>query len=185
MTTTTNRAYNLSNYPFRSGESFLFDTNVWLYLYPASLPRKPRGYVADYSRAFKLMLSAGVRLVVDVLVLSEYLNRYCRIAWEARYSHLDFKSFRKSSEFVEVDKRAAVAIRRILKLSKRVDHPLTQVVIPQLLTDFETGASDFNDGLIAQTCRLHGWKLVTNDADFTTGGIEVLTMNRKLLRACR
>ena len=43
---------------------------------------------------------------------------------------------------------------------------------------------DFNDGLLAETCRHHGWKLVTNDSDFTTGGIEVLTSHPALLRAC-
>ena len=38
---------------------------------------------------------------------------------------------------------------------------------------------------LTETCRRNGWKLVTNDADFTTGGIEVLTTNPMLLRACR
>ena len=29
--------------------------------------------------------------------------------------------------------------------------------------------------------KVHGWKFVTNDGDFTNGGIEVLTSNPRLL----
>ena len=39
-------------------------------------------------------------------------------------------------------------------------------------------------GELAETCRHNGWKLVTNDSDFTSGGIEILTTNSKLLADC-
>jgi hypothetical protein len=38
--------------------------------------------------------------------------------------------------------------------------------------------------MLVETCRLRGWKLLTNDADMTLGGIELLTSNPKLLAAC-
>lgn len=178
-----NKAYDLSNYSFQSGELLLLDANVWLYLLPAPSGRVYR-YAATYSFGLWTMLSAGAQLVIDALVLSEYLNTYCRIEWKARRTHRRFKEFRKSAGFAKVARTAADHARKILKLSRRVDHPFAQTDITHVLTDFEAGASDFNDGLLAETCRCNGWKLVTNDADFTTGGIEVLTTNPTLLRAC-
>lgn len=181
----TNKAYHLSNYSFRKGESLLFDANVWLYLFPAPIGVVYR-HAATYSRGLKSMRYAGVELIIDVLVLSEYLNRYCRIVWNAdhKWKYPDFKDFRKSSDFVAPGRSAVSAARQILKLSRRVDHPFAQTNIGQVLAGFEAGTSDLNDGLLADTCRRNGWKLVTNDADFTTGGIEVLTTNPMLLRAC-
>jgi predicted nucleic acid-binding protein len=180
-----NKAYNLSVYSFQQNETILFDANVWLYLYPA-----PSGiqspYVAGYSGGLKSIQMAGAHLVVDAIVLSEYLNSYCRIEWRANHkgTYPQFKAFRNSTDFTGIGKRAAAYARQILKQSTPCDHPFTQTNVVQVLTDFETGANDFNDGLLAETCRIHGWKLVTNDSDFTSGGIVVLTTNPKLLRAC-
>jgi len=130
------------------------------------------------------MQMAGAQLVVDAIVLSEYLNSYCRIEWRASHKakHPQFKAFRNSSDFFGVGKTAAAYAHQILKHSNRCDHPFTQTNVAQVLTDFETGTNDFNDGLLAEAYRNHGWKLVTNDSDFTSGGIEVLTTNPKLLR---
>lgn len=191
-----NKAHNLSSYSFHRGETLLFDANIWLYLYPP--PSRPSDrHAAKYSQGLKSMRYAEVELVIDVLVLSEYLNTYCRIEWRALHrrralpagekdkkTHRSFKEFRKSSDFAMVARIAADYAHRILKLSRRVDHPFAQTNIAHVLTDFEAGASDLNDGLLAETCRRNGWKLVTNDGDFTTGGIEVLTTNPTLLSAC-
>ena len=73
----------------------------------------------------------------------------------------------------------------MLKLCARHDHPFATVNIKQVLADFTVGVTDFNDGLLAETCRRNGWKLITNDGDFSTGGIEVLTANSRLLAACQ
>lgn len=180
-----NKAYNLSEYSVQSGELLLLDANVWLYLLPA--PGLVYRYAAKYSRGLKRMWDAGAELVIDVLVLSEYLNRYCRIVWNARHKrrYPDFKNFRKSSDFVAPGRNAASSARKILNLSRREDHPFAQTDIAHVLTAFEAGAKDLNDALLTETCRRNGWKLVTNDTDFTTGGIEVLTTNPTLLRACR
>lgn len=179
-----NKAHDLSAYVFRKEEPLLLDTNVWLYLYPAPSGR-PSTHARAYSAAFKNMLSAGARLVLDAMVLSEYLNVYCRIEWNALgAAKPDFKVFRKSAGFVAVGQGAAVFARQILKLCTRHDHPFAVADVTQVLADFEAGTNDCNDGLLAAACRHHGWKLVTNDGDFTTGGIEILTSHPGLLKAC-
>jgi len=181
-----NKAHDLARYTFSEGEALLLDTNVWFYLFPAPSDRLPP-FAAKYSGALKRMLVAGTHLALDALILSEYLNRYVRIEWAALHktAHRDFKRFRQSPAFADVGQSAALFARRILKLCSRHDHPFSSADIAQVLVDFESGAQDFNDGLLAETCRHHGRKLVTNDGDFTGGGIEVLTGNPKLLAACR
>ena len=71
----------------------------------------------------------------------------------------------------------------MLQLAKRHDYPFAKINVNGVLADFEAGSFDFNDGLLVETCRHNGWKLVTHDADFTSGGIEVLTKNQRLIVA--
>lgn len=180
-----NKAHDLAAYTFREDEPFLLDANVWLYLFPA-----PSGSAAQfafqYSTALKSMLTAKVRLVMDAMVLSEYLNRYCRIEWGALHknTYRNFKDFRKSAAFQTVGNGAATFARKMLTLCNRHDHPFASADVGRVLADFEAGSCDFNDGLLAETCRHNKWRLVTNDGDFTEGGIDLLTTNPKLLKAC-
>ena len=181
-----NKAHDLSNYSFCGDDTILLDTNVWIYLYPA--PSKANRWLAiQYSKGLKAILSAGAQLVVDAVVLSEYLNTYCRIEWSACHKcrYPQFKTFRKSAEFVAVAKGAAIFARSMLQLAKRHDYPFAKINVNGVLADFEAGSFDFNDGLLVETCRHNGWKLVTHDADFTSGGIEVLTKNQHLIVACQ
>lgn len=181
-----NKAFNLSRYTFSSSEKILFDANIWLYLFPPpGNPKHP--FAAAYSAHFARMLRDGAQPVLDPLVLSEYLNRYCRIEWEGRYKkmHVGYKAFRESSDFKPVGKSAASFARNISSLCTRHTTSSEELDIENALSRFETGESDFNDALIADVCKINDFKLLTNDADFRTGGIEVLTTNPKLLNACQ
>lgn len=180
-----NKAHDLSKYTFSTGEHLLLDANVWLYLFPAPSGTKSR-FTGDYSAALKKMITAGAHLALDVLILSEYLNRYCRIEWNALHKgkYKDFKLFRRSSEYSSVGNGAARFAREILKLCTRYDHPFASCDVEKALVDFECGYCDFNDVLFAETCRRNGWKFVTNDGDCINGGIEVITSNQTLLSAC-
>ena len=187
-----NRAHDLSGYVFRKGEVVLIDTNVWLYLNPPPskntrpLSKNARRAPFIYSRGLKAMLSRKAQLVMDALILGEYLNAYCRIEWKASYQtrYPGFKDFRQSTDFSVVGKGATIFARSMLRLCTRCDYPFSAIDITQTLADFESGSKDVNDGLLAETCRHNNWKLVTHDSDFTFGGIEILTGNRKLLKAC-
>jgi hypothetical protein len=64
------------------------------------------------------------------------------------------------------------------------DTKLQQLNLADMLTEFSAGTFDLNDGIIIDSCRLSGWKLLTDDGDMTNGGIEVLTTNPKLINAC-
>jgi len=185
----TNKACDAATYPFRAGEKILLDANIWLMLQPPSGRPDTTGATAVYSSAFARLMRANAEPVIESLVLSEYLNRYLRLeyngSWEGRYGRNGgFKAFRRSADFLPLGRSAVVDARRILSLASTRDSPLHLVDLPSILSETEAGGLDFNDGMLAETCRLRGWKLLTHDRDMTVGGIEVLTANGKLLRAC-
>lgn len=181
----TNKARDAAGYSFRADERILIDANVWLYLQPPAAQPAPK-WAAAYSSVFARMLRAKTRPVVDALVLSEYLNRYVRIEYDACWKATcpRFKDFRQSPDATGILRSATAEIAQILKTCLPCDTPLAGIDLPAVLGAVQSGAVDFNDGLLIENCRLNGWKLLTHDSDMTLGGIEVLTTNKKLLNAC-
>jgi len=180
-----NKAHHATSYSFQAGERILVDANVWLFVQPPAA-QPPPYFSKSYSAALKNLLAAGAQPVIEALVLSEYLNRYLRLEYDAvwRRGYPKFKDFRKSGDFGPLAQAAVADARQILKLALPQDTLLSHANIPAVLGETETGTLDFNDGVLVETCRLRGWKLLTNDGDMTIGGIEVLTTYPPLLRAC-
>lgn len=180
-----NKAYDLANYSFASGEQILVDTNIWLYLFPA--PGNPQqSFARQYSNAFSRLVSAKAQPVLDPMVLSEYLNRYCRIEWEGNFKsqYQTFKQFRQSADFGPVVSSAHTFASKILSFCQIHSVSANELDLNQALTDFKSAQVDFNDALLVDVCKKRNMKLMTNDADFQRGGIEVLTTNPRLLKAC-
>jgi predicted nucleic acid-binding protein len=178
-----NKAYDLASYSFSQGEEILVDTNVWMYLFPA--PSDPhQRFAGQYSSAFSRLVGARAQPVLDAMVLSEYLNRYCRIEYDGHYKtkYAGFKQFRN---FTVVAASAESFALRILNFCKLHSLPADELDLNQALKDFASGHTDFNDSLLVDICQKRNLKLMTNDGDFRSGGIEVLTTNPKLLKACK
>jgi predicted nucleic acid-binding protein len=169
-----NKAHDLRTYRFSPGEEVLVDANIWIYLYPPPMNTTVR-FAWQYSNGFAQMITNGAQPVLDPTILSEYLNRYCRIEWAGQYqqNYPNFKDFRNSPDFTNVACTAAIFARRILDFC-----------VHQAISDFESANLDFNDGLLADICKNKDFKLLTNDGDFQSGGIELLTTNPRLLRGC-
>jgi predicted nucleic acid-binding protein len=180
-----NKAYDLSSYSFSSDEQVLVDTNIWLYLFPAPTDPSNR-FATQYSTAFSSLISAKAQPVLDPMVLSEYLNRYIRIEWEGNYKsqYPKFKDFRNSSDFLAIASAAETFAKRILSFCQIHSIPANELDLNQALSAFSAGGEDFNDALLVDICKKRNLKLMTNDGDFQDGGIEVLTTNPRLLRAC-
>jgi len=180
-----NKACNLDSYLFVSGEQILIDANIWLYLFPA--PGDPMQTCAQkYSTAFFKLISSKAQPVLDPIILSEYLNRYCRIEWDGnfRLQYPSFKQFRKSSDFKTVALSAQTFAGRILGFCQIHSVSPEELDLYRALTDFTSGQIDFNDAILIDLCKKRNMKLMTHDSDFNHGGIVVLTTNPKLLRAC-
>ena len=131
------------------------------------------------------MLDAGSQLFLDVFVLSEFINRFARLEMiRLDPSQTDFKVFRESAIFPDVANAIGAQVDLILTICKPIDHPFSEWNHADLLNDFAKGTVDFNDQLITENCRKHNLAVLTNDRDFTEGGIPVFTANKKLLKAC-
>jgi predicted nucleic acid-binding protein len=181
-----NKAHDLAAYNFTKGEPLLLDTNVWLFLFqaPSDSYLTP---APGYSEAFKKILSAGAQLAIDPIIIGEYLSQYCLIEFRALFQnrpYSNFKKFRRSPDFAGVGPKAVFFAKEILRLCSRHDYPFTKIDVAEMLLRVESGAMDVNDGLLVESCRHHGWKLVTHDGDCTQGGIEVLTTNCDLISSC-
>jgi len=75
-----NESYHIEEYTFAAADKLLFDANIWLYIYgPQGNPADQRTRV--YSAALAKILAARSRIVLDVLILSEFINRYARLRY--------------------------------------------------------------------------------------------------------
>ncbi len=154
-------------------------------MFPA--PGNPQQrFASQYSKAFSNLVSAQAQAVLDPMVLSEYLNRYIRIEWGGNYrsQYPTFKDFRNSQDFSAVASSVEAFAKRILSFCQVHSIPASELDLSMALADFSSGNVDFNDALLVDICKKRNLKLMTNDGDFQDGGIEVLTTNPRLLRAC-
>jgi predicted nucleic acid-binding protein len=187
-----NRALDARRYKFVATDQVLPDANVWLYI---NGPAAATGSwaVSAYAAVLAKVLTAQTQLFLDVLVLGEFVNRYARMEYRrlntadprtGRPFYAEFKDFRRSSSFLPVASAIANEATNIVNICKRVDHLFSQWNAVDLLHEYSTGAFDCSDQLLVESCRKHGFALLTNDGDFTEGGLTVFTANNRLLKAC-
>lgn len=193
---TRNKAYDVAAYNFAADDCVVPDANIWLYLYaPAGVayPTYLKQAIASYSKAWKVLLSRNVKVLLDAIVLCEVINRLLDNEWQRidppdavtktrRYAKR--KHFRKSAEYPAAASSVESLARLIIADAHPLDHLFSKCDLDSLLSDFGSGSTDWNDQLLVENCRCHGMKLMTHDADHTHGGIEVLTANQRLLAAC-
>ena len=187
---------------FTLKDKLFLDANIWLYLY---CPQGSRDYwVKTYSDVFDRILDAESQIYIDVLVVSEFINTFARQefdlakqalelakqegtlteqALELAKSHLcSFKSFRNSPDFGLIAQGITAAVKQIMKHCSQVESCFTTLDMGDLLTDYDTGNFDFNDQVITEICKNNKFTLITNDSDFKTQEISILTANQSLLR---
>jgi len=177
----------VDSHRFSPRDRLFFDTNVWLRIHTVGYDPNDQN-VKAYSSAFRRCLDAGGPIFVDVIVLSEFVNRYARWRFETQPDAQRvnaFKAYRNSSAFKPVAKEIADACRRILNICQRLDDPFCVVDPEELLAEFETGKVDLNDQLIARLCAAQNLTLMTDDGDFGGAGVPILTANRRMLAGRR
>lgn len=179
MPTETHR---IGSYDFAPDDALFLDTNIWFYIYAPQAPDDWKTRV--YSKALEKILKARSRIFIDALVLSEFINRYARFAYNLTKdagSKLDFKGYRRSAAFKPVAKDIETSVRRILRHCQRAESNFSACDLDRLLTEFGQGDSDFNDQLMLELCKANGLTLITHDGDFKNCGVTVLTANKGLL----
>ncbi len=164
--------------------SVFFDANVLLYIF---WPTGDHRWEADYSRAFKQLLLQRNPLHTDFVVLSEVLNRVVRneydkhlVANNLTSQGFKYKDFRKSSEGISaLDDIHLIVKHDILPRFTCLGKAFQNIDIERFLHNTQ---EDFVDKAIADLCQHHGFVLFTNDGDFNTSNLDILSSNPALLR---
>ena len=174
------KAERVSRYRFTSQHKLFLDANIWLYLYG---PKKYNNYwVEIYSDVFNRILEAESEVYIDVLVVSEFINRFARQEWELSELYpYSFKTFRNSLEFETIAQGIAAAIKQIMQHCLQIESGFRSLKIDNLLNDYAKGKFDFNDQVITELCKNNELTLVTHDGDFDPGNLHILTENNYLL----
>lgn len=174
----------VTEHNFTQEDKLFLDANVWIYMYGPQKPGDRRGEI--YSKEFDRILKAESQIFIDVLVVSEFINRYAKIKHDLLAPCSKFKDFRNTPDFKLVAQDIAADVRNnILNHCFLTESGFTTLGMDDLLNEYSTGDFDFNDQVITELCKTNGLTLITNDADFKCKDIPILTANNRLLRRLR
>jgi len=172
---------NIRSYVFHHQDKVFLDTNVWMSIYGPIAHMDERSKI--YSGILKEIKQNRSKIFVDVVIISEFINTFARMEFKRLCPNKkpeEFKDFRRSSIFKPVSDEIAIIINNILNSASRLDTKFVDLDINATLNTFKAGNHDFNDMLIADTCRKNKLILITNDFDFRDENIRILTANRQL-----
>lgn len=173
------------DYRYVADEVVLLDANVLIYMYSEFQSDSSSAridYRKVYTNAFAQLLQAGAKPVTLPIIISEYINSCIRCAHRAS-TYTEYKDFRKSQDFTLAAQKIALSAKKMITIVDVLGKQDFSIDALSAVTQFQHGELDFNDAIIAQVCAANNCKLMTNDGDFEQAGIEILTCNRKLLKA--
>lgn len=178
------KATEVRQYNFTPEDKLFLDANIWFYIFGPQEPEYQRSHwMAIYSDVLKDILNAKSQIYIDVLIVSEFINRYARLKFNVDApTDIDFKDFRKTKDFKLIAQDIAADVKGILQCCALVESGFEGLDLDGILNDYAKGDSDFNDKVITEICKNNGFILITNDSDFKTQEIPVLTANRYMLR---
>lgn len=159
---------DLNLYTFIGKEKVLLDTNILLYLFGPFNGGNDYGYSSFLNDS----LTANAKLYVNNQILSEFINRNCRLAYEqylknSQLSRNKFpykKSYRKTKDFnYNYQLSMEIIETEILAISTIID--IKACDIDRTISEWQM--LDFNDELILQGAKRECLNIVTHDTDFS------------------
>ncbi|HAJ79469.1 MAG TPA: twitching motility protein PilT [Fibrobacteres bacterium] len=177
--------YNIGHCPTLSAKPVFFDANILIYIF---WPTGTSTWPAEYSTIFNTLRKQKNVLMTDVTVISEVINRSVRIEYDKylvekgiRKDELSFKKFRESP----YGKETLTDIYTILKNKiMPLFHIIGKVFQKSDIEGFlHVDSIDFSDMLITSLCRDNNCILLTNDRDFASTDIDILSAHPALLRS--
>jgi hypothetical protein len=178
-------AIHPSKHKITSRDCFMFDTNVWILLFHP-LGNQNQKDQTIYSDFFKSLLSAKSTIVINSLLLSEYVNACLKMdfkQWAKKQGRgVDYKRDYCKSEQYKITYQIVKA--NCFKIEKFVEK-FPDDFHKFKLSDIEDkwGLADFNDCYFYWLSKSKNFFLVTNDSDFHNLeeiGLKIITaQNRK------
>lgn len=173
---------DITRYSPKSSDVFLFDTNIWIFLFcPLGGARKNQQQI--YSSFLKSVKSSRSTIFMNSLILSEFANTFLRIdfkLWEAskRPNRVTYKKdYVGTSRYKETVKLVTYSINEILKYCDKGTDNFNSLEINRILNHLQI--IDFNDSYYIELSAFSKYKIVTDDHDFInykTHEQEILTI---------
>lgn len=175
--------YPLSSIPTLVNRKVFFDANVLIYIF---WPSGAYHWERFYSSAFGNLLRHNNELVVDFIVISEIINRAHRLEYDKHIAANDltkntltYKQYRNSSDGQTALADIYLIVEtNILRKFTVLGKGFTKNEIQSFLT---VKPIDFADKAIVLTCKENACVLLTNDADYCTADIDLLSSNPTIL----
>ena len=160
---------DINSYQPKSGDSFYFDNNVWIYIF------EPLGnYNLDLQKKYSNFLAAsrsvGATIFINSMILSEFSNRILRFSydrWKGKSGLVspDYKKdFIPTQAYKDTVEEITIHINKILRITERGSDNFNAINMTNVLTHLKF--IDFNDSYMIEMARLSQWKIVTDDGDF-------------------
>ena len=181
------KVFDIKKYTPFKGEKLMFDANIWMYIF-CPIGNYQKHIVKQYSSFLKKVIDTKAEIIINLLILSEFINRYMRLEFEVfknntNNPNADFKKdFRMSSSYKKDISDISSTVRNILKISKTIDDKFSSIDIESVISEFEKQKLDFNDLYCRRLCQMEKVKIVTNDKDFKFANNEIITGNPKILK---
>lgn len=163
-----------------SHRTVFFDANIFVYIF---WPCANDHNTSVYSTFFKKCLEKEIPITTNIIVVSEIVNRIFRIEYEKylKKNNLDkgklpFKQYRNSRDGLNAQDDIYAVIKAKLTQFSICPDAYDKNSIFSFLSSLNT---DFNDCAISHTCKKNNYVLVTNDADFSTAEIPIISANSK------
>lgn len=162
---------NGKDFDFKTNQSFLFDTNVWMFLFcPIGNYREKKQQAV--SKFFERVLSShNNQIVIISSIVSEFANAFLRLdfkLWKDREKlyGADFKRDYFSTQHSKDtrDTIAHVLRTKILPNCERYPDSFNSLDIESIIKLYKT--LDYNDALFYHFCRDKNWHFVSDDTDF-------------------
>lgn len=163
----------IKNHEVSPAYSYIFDTNVWIYLFaPIAGAKKYKQKV--YSQLLKDIGLRKATIWISSIIVSEYVNAVLRLAFKQwmRSNGLyqaDFKhDFRPTADYKAALADVKLQVKAILDVCACRPDDFNQIDVSGIIDSMNTTSYDFGDAMIADICnRNKEFLLVTDDSDLT------------------
>jgi hypothetical protein len=166
----------------------LFDTNVWI-LINGFGGNSAQNRATLYSAAYKLLLNNDNTVVLNNYILGEFFNRCTKLEYEIIKNDIEaangsiphFKAYRRSPEFAPVLEGIRDTCLNMLDDCEFISVEGHHYDIRSIVNDCASECADFSDLVLIEFCKLENLCMMTDDADFSQSGLDIITANKKML----
>lgn len=169
------------------GRRVLFDANIWMFI--NGFGANASGERASlYSAAYKRLLQNDNTIVLNNYILGEFFNRCTKLEYELKRLEFverglgmpPFKAYRRSPEFRLVLESIRDTCLNMIDDCEYVSVDGCHYDITSVLHECCDERADFTDRILICFCKQEKLPIMTDDADFSSSGLDVITGNRRM-----